>query len=57
MDSGATLTAPRVKDGMLSAESWPPSGLSSDVPSALVRPRATAVCTTLHKPTFFSSSA
>ena len=57
IDSGATLTEPRVKDGMLSAESWLPSRLSSDVPSTLVRPMLAAVFTTLHRPTFFSSSA
>ena len=57
MDSGETLTEPSVNDGMLSADSWLPSLLSSEVPSALVIPRSTAVCTTLHRPTFFSSSA
>ena len=57
MDSGETLTEPSVNDGMLSAESWLPSRLSSDVPSALVSPMSTAVCTTLHRPTFCSSSA
>ena len=57
MDSGATLTEPSVNDGMLSAESWPPSRLSRDVPSALVSPMSAAVCTTLQRPTFCSSSA
>src|SRR6266568_3482855 len=57
IDSGETLTAPRVKDGMLSTESWLPSLLSSEVPSALVRPMAAAVRTTSHRPTFCLSMA
>ena len=57
MDSGETLTDPSVNDGMLSAESWPPAGLNSEVPSALVSPMSAAVCTTLQRPTFFSSMA
>src|SRR5262249_36590555 len=57
MDSGETLTEPSVNDGMLSAESWPSEGLNSEVPPALVSPMSTAVCTTLQRPTFFSSMA
>src|SRR5512142_1685390 len=57
MDSGETLTEPRVNEGMLSAESCPPSLLNKDVPSALVIPMLAAVLTTLHRPTFCSSSA
>src|SRR5437667_347055 len=57
MDSGETLTEPSVNEGMLSAESWLPSRLSKDVPSARVRPMLAAVFTTLQRPTFCSSSA
>ena len=57
MDSGETLTEPSVNEGMLSAESCLPSRLSSEVPSALVRPMLSAVRTTLQSPTFCSSSA
>ena len=57
MDSGETLTEPSVNDGMLSAESSPPSRLNKDVPSALVSPMSAAVCTTLQRPTFCSSMA
>ena len=57
MESGETLTEPSVNEGMLSAESWPPSRLSSEVPSALVNPMLAAVRTTSQRPTFCSSSA
>src|SRR5205814_6179525 len=57
IDSGETLTEPRVNEGMLSAESWLPSLLNNEVPLALVIPMLAAVFTTLHRPTLCSSSA
>ena len=61
IDIGETPTEPRVNEGMLSAELSVPNGvlslLSRDVPSTRVTPMSAAVCTTLHRPTRFSSSA
>src|SRR5215469_1663742 len=60
---GETLTEPSVNDGTSSAGGWYaavpgfPTPSSSDAPSARWTPMLTAVRTTLHSPTFCSSSA
>src|SRR2546430_16857827 len=57
---GATLAAPSVNDGRLSALcQWRSLGsaLSSDFPLGQARPILAAVRTTLHRPTFCSREA